>query len=326
MAGLAAAPAAAAAAERRLPSLAVAGSPYQMGLAIGRAFAELIAGRLAGDRNLRTALLPFAASPRGAELVEALSETNKSLFPRYWSELQGVAAGSDQPFLEILLINLRKELAPFLPDAQAREAGSQADQCSDTVWSQAFTLNAVPPCPSEVVAGGVARNFVSRDLLEAADYQDAIRRVVLPNLAVGHNYNIMDIGNRHIVTVETTSRDRHSLLEIGETPYFHANMYRRLLVKQRQQPSSLHRQRRAEELPPGCNEVSISAILGDTADKEFPMYMGGIVFETAGPRVFTLHTAIFDLDSMQLKILIGNPKLQDVLSVLSLFSNRQAFE
>eukprot|EP00850_Spirogloea_muscicola_P018265 SM000165S02226 [mRNA] locus=s165:270161:272721:- [translate_table: standard] len=307
--------------ERRIPSLAVAGSAYQMGLAIGRAFAELIAGRLAGDRNLRTALLPFAASPRGAQLVEALSETNRSLFPRYWMELQGVAAGSDQPLLEILLINLRKELAPFLPDAQAREAGSQADQCSD-----AFTLNAVPPCSSEVVAGGVARNFVSRDLLEAADFQDAVRRVMLPNLAVGHNYNIMDIGNCHIVTVETTSKDRHSLLEIGEAPYFHANMYRRLLVKQRQQPSSLHRQRRAEELPPGCDEISISAILGDTADKEFPIYMGGIVFESAGPRVFTLHTAIFNLDSKQLKILIGNPKLQDVLSVLSLSSNRQAFE
>jgi len=40
--------------------------------------------------------------------------------------------------------------------------------------SQAFTLNAVPPVNDEIVAGTIARNFVSRDLLEAKNLEDAM--------------------------------------------------------------------------------------------------------------------------------------------------------
>ena len=40
---------------------------------------------------------------------------------------------------------------------------------------QGFTLNAVPLSPSEIVAGGIGRNFVSRDLLEATSLDIAIQ-------------------------------------------------------------------------------------------------------------------------------------------------------
>lgn len=39
---------------------------------------------------------------------------------------------------------------------------------------QAFTLNSVPPLESEIVAGGIGRNFISRDLLEAKSIDDAL--------------------------------------------------------------------------------------------------------------------------------------------------------
>lgn len=35
-------------------------------------------------------------------------------------------------------------------------------------------MNSVPPVESEIVAGGIGRNFISRDLLEAASLEDAI--------------------------------------------------------------------------------------------------------------------------------------------------------
>jgi hypothetical protein len=38
----------------------------------------------------------------------------------------------------------------------------------------AFTLDSVPPASGEVVAGAIARNFVSRDLLEATSLEDAM--------------------------------------------------------------------------------------------------------------------------------------------------------
>lgn len=40
--------------------------------------------------------------------------------------------------------------------------------------SQAFTLDSVPPAEDEIVAGGIGRNFISRDLLEAASMDDAL--------------------------------------------------------------------------------------------------------------------------------------------------------
>jgi len=41
-------------------------------------------------------------------------------------------------------------------------------------YSQAFTLNSVPPAEDEIVAGGIGRNFISRNLLEAASIDDAL--------------------------------------------------------------------------------------------------------------------------------------------------------
>jgi hypothetical protein len=41
--------------------------------------------------------------------------------------------------------------------------------------TQAFTLDSVPPVRDEIVAGAIARNFVSRDLLEAKNLEDAIQ-------------------------------------------------------------------------------------------------------------------------------------------------------
>ncbi|KAJ1298278.1 hypothetical protein BS78_01G441200 [Paspalum vaginatum] len=38
----------------------------------------------------------------------------------------------------------------------------------------AFTLNSVPPVNDEIVAGAISRNFVSRDLLEAKNLEDAM--------------------------------------------------------------------------------------------------------------------------------------------------------
>lgn len=40
--------------------------------------------------------------------------------------------------------------------------------------AQVFTLNSVPPMEEEIVAGGIGRNFVSRDILEATSIDDAL--------------------------------------------------------------------------------------------------------------------------------------------------------
>lgn len=49
---------------------------------------------------------------------------------------------------------------------------------------------------------------------------------------MGHNYNIMDVNEGKMITVEAASKGRWSIKEIGAQPFFHANMYIHLRVDQ----------------------------------------------------------------------------------------------
>lgn len=174
----------------------------------------------------------------------------------------------------------------------------------------AFTLNSVPPAEDEIVAGGIGRNFISRGILEATGIDDAINRIRSSEISVGHSYNLIEISTRRIVNVETASKKRISIHEVGETPFFHANMYRHLHINQAQDESSISRQKRANVLTKTTKEDFLS-ILGDADDKKNPIYM-------TGPLLHTLCTAVIDLEEKTLSIIEGNPKKEDVSIVFSL--------
>lgn len=334
-----------------LPSIKVnASDPYNMGLQIGRRFEHLIKSRISKDPFLHSQLLPFAATQEGQQLIEALSASNKSRYPRYWYELQGLADGSCVSLLEVLLLNFRKEVMPFVPNCTSQVY--HAEECSDisicnsvaalghnedanvsvkdhvflvhaslsneasftaftlagelpscafgfNTYGVGFTLNAVPLCPQEVVAGGIGRNFVSRDLLEATCLEGACRLIQVKELAVGHSYNIFDIGSRKIVNMETASKGRFSVKEIGAEPFFHANMYMHLEVTQVEDQSSIQRSARAAELPKSTKE-DILSLLGDTKVQGYPIYM-------QGPTLYTLCTILVDIDARKLTIYKERP-------------------
>ncbi|XWS61680.1 hypothetical protein CRYUN_Cryun07bG0146700 [Craigia yunnanensis] len=259
---------------------------YQLGFLIGQRFCNQIRSRLAGDLILQNQLLPFARTPRAQPLIKALSETNQKKFPRYWAELLGTAEGSGVPVLDIILINFRKEILPFISNTAMNSNADTTDDCSDVLivsdlmalaahnedanvalvghtylikgklsnglsfiaytyagelpscafgfnnHGLAFTLNSVPPTEGEIVPAGIGRNFVSRDLLEATSIADALARIHSSEVSVGHSYNLIDIRTRMILNVETASRSRVSVHEVGATPFFHANMYLHLQVQQ----------------------------------------------------------------------------------------------
>uniref|UniRef100_J3LEH0 Peptidase C45 hydrolase domain-containing protein n=1 Tax=Oryza brachyantha TaxID=4533 RepID=J3LEH0_ORYBR len=171
----------------------------------------------------------------------------------------------------------------------------------------AFTLDSVPPARGEVVAGAIARNFVSRDLLEATSLDDAMNTVTSPDMSVGHSYNLMDVRRRRIVNVETASGRRFSVREAGAAPFFHANMYRHLQVEQVHDENSMARERRAAEWSPDSKEKALS-LLGDTADGKYPIYM-------TGPTLYTLCTVLVDLDEETMTIYKGNPMNRDAVRV-----------
>uniref|UniRef100_A0A2N9FHP1 Peptidase C45 hydrolase domain-containing protein n=1 Tax=Fagus sylvatica TaxID=28930 RepID=A0A2N9FHP1_FAGSY len=329
-------------------------SAYQMGFLIGQRFSNLIRSRLARDLILQDQLLPFAQTPQAEPLLKALTDNNQKKFPNYWDELLGTAEGSRVPILEIILINFRKEILPFLPKTKLIANIDSPDDCSDVLivsdsmamaahnedadvaltghtylikgmlsnelsfiaytyagelpscafgfnsHGLAFTLNSVPPIEEEIVAGGIGRNFIARDLLEASGIDDALTRIHSPEVSFGHSYNLIDIRTRRILNIETASRNRISVREIGATPFFHANMYLHLPVQQVQDDSSISRQKRAVVLPKTSKNEFLS-LLADVADAKYPIYM-------TGPILYTLCTAVIDLDENTLSIIEGNPK------------------
>ncbi|XP_020962084.1 uncharacterized protein LOC107641474 [Arachis ipaensis] len=174
----------------------------------------------------------------------------------------------------------------------------------------AFTLDSVPPAEDEIVAGGIGRNFISRDILEATCIEDAISRIRSSEISVGHCYNLIETSTRRILNVETASRKRDSVFEVGEPPFFHANMYLHLQINQVHDENSISRQKRAAALPKKTKEDFLS-LLGDADDRKYPIYM-------TGPLLHTLCTAVFDLDEQTLSIIKGNPKKGDVSHVFSI--------
>ncbi|KAF3955383.1 hypothetical protein ACB098_01G147000 [Castanea mollissima] len=176
----------------------------------------------------------------------------------------------------------------------------------------AFTLNSVPPIEDEIVAGGIGCNFISRDLLEASGIDDAVTRIHSSEASVGHSYNLIDIRTRKIRNVETASMNRISVREVGATPFFRANMYLHLPVQQVQDDNSISRQRRALVLPKTSKNEFLS-LLGDMADTKYPIYM-------TGPILYTLCTAVIDLDEQTFSIIEGNPKKGEASHVFTMSS------
>ncbi|GAV63530.1 AAT domain-containing protein [Cephalotus follicularis] len=339
---------------------------YQMGFLIGKRFSNLIRSRVATDLVLQNQLLPFAQTLQHKPFIEALMENNLKKYPRYWDELVGTAEGSGLPVLDIMLINFRKEILPFLPKTAINTNADGPDDCSDILvvndsmavaahnedanvalvghtylikgtlsngltyfaytyagelpscafgfnsHALAFTLNSVPPTEDEIVPVGIGRNFISRDLLEATSIEDALTRINSAEVSVGHSYNLIDIGRRKILNVETASRNRVSIHEVGATPYFHANMYLHLQVQQVQDENSISRQERAAVLTKGSKNDFLS-LLGDTKNSKYPIYM-------RGPLLYTLCTAVIDLDEQTLMIIEGNPKNGETSHVFSMSS------
>lgn len=80
------------------------GTPYQQGVAQGKAFGALI------QHNIQTVKEDLEHSHLNLELYRQLTERNAAFLakdqPQQWEEMQGIAEGAGVPFDDILLINV----------------------------------------------------------------------------------------------------------------------------------------------------------------------------------------------------------------------------
>ncbi|XP_047257838.1 uncharacterized protein LOC107851690 isoform X6 [Capsicum annuum] len=299
---------------------------FQIGFLIGQKFSKQIHNRLSTDLILQNQLLPFALLPDSQPLIHTLSETNKNKFPNYWNELKGIAQGSGVPFLNILLLNFRKEILPFIPKTEnyPKEEDINDDCSSILVVSNTMAVAAHNEDANVALVGHTylvkvalsngttftAYTYAGELPSCAFGFNNHGVRIYSSEASVGHSYNLIDTRSRRILNVETASRNRISVHEIGETPFFHANMYLHLQVKQAQDENSLSRQARASSLAKE-SKSDFLALLGDMSNDKYPIYM-------TGPLLYTLCTAVIDLDEKILTIIEGNPKEKQESYVFSL--------
>lgn len=176
-----------------------------------------------------------------------------------------------------------------------------------------FALNA--QFPLEPLQPGIARNFISRMMLEARTLEEFLAVITKPGQSCGHAYNIVDRHTGRIMTVEVGPNSANQIKELdtsGNDWYFHANSYKMLDIPQRHDNSSIHRMAVADTYQQPKSQNDMLFLLGDTTDPQWPIY------RTGDSDVFTLCTVLFDIQTQQMYVLHGNPRRHDVAVYFSM--------
>lgn len=169
----------------------------------------------------------------------------------------------------------------------------------------AISVNAL--FPKDILVGGLARQFITRDVLNAVSIEDAIRRVTEAGpCASGFSLNVGSVVTKEIFNIEMSPGiGQSSVLRVTNYSY-HFNQYLRLNVSHFEDPSSDHRLARVQQLPTPQTPQQVLDILGDTADKAYPIYRTGVAPDLDAD---TMASALFDLDAARVDVyVLQNPK------------------
>jgi predicted choloylglycine hydrolase len=99
-----------------LDHLRTSGPHPEVGFAIGRRFAAQIHESLASYSIFQERLLPFHKSPEGQNRYQQFLNLNRTRYPSYLEELDGIAQGSGQSFEQLFLANMRGEYRGYPAD------------------------------------------------------------------------------------------------------------------------------------------------------------------------------------------------------------------
>jgi len=165
---------------------------------------------------------------------------------------------------------------------------------------------------------GIPAQICGRLVLGAVNTQEALRLLTECPSATSWNMNIFNSkGSFNTTSFHSLEKDPLNVVGIRRTPtgtaYYHTNMYQLLSTPQFTDASSTHRNAVLATYPIPRTTSDVRRMLGDTSDKEYPVYRTGNAPDTD---VVTMVTAVFDFVNRVALLYGGNPATSDpVLSV-----------
>ena len=151
---------------------------------------------------------------------------------------------------------------------------------------------------------GVGTAFVARDLLQAENMQDAIKRASNSNVATAMSYNLGSLKEKRLVELEVSIHGGQGLHEIKNETYFHGNLFIETKdVEQMKDPSTTARTQRWHEMQPVETLNEVRNFLGDVKGK-WPVWRNHI----APDNCYTDVTGIFNLNEETFTVWTGNPE------------------
>ncbi|MBO1324282.1 C45 family peptidase [Acetobacter sp. TBRC 12305] len=294
----------------RLAKLDISGTPYEIGLALGRHGAATAHGHLVRT-HAWAAVTSFCDQP----YVHAARALTQARFPHFYEELHGLADGLDLPFDAVFAWNCRGDIRAMNPDgcttvqfpgppqlvahnedgdpglrpgcALATIRPTQGRAFTAFVYpasipGHAFSLNdaglvmTVNNIRSLAGGEGLPRMVLTRALLDCGSISEGVELLRALPRSGGYHLTLARPGEAHIFSIEIT-HGRLSALPVVR-PGAHANHLVHDAMRSAAQkitPSSHARQERADALLAACTYYDANgalAILRDTHDKVLPIF------------------------------------------------------
>lgn len=298
-------------AARRLSFIDVAGSPHDVGAAIGRF------GRAAlHDHFCRSAAWRELTARRADPRIGQMATIVRERFPRYWAELQGLAAGLELLFDDVFLWNCRGDIWAMAPDGCTtvqlpgsphvvghNEDGDPdfAGQCAlarvASEGGSTFTAFIYPgSLPGHTFAAtstglvqtvnnlrplaggtGTPRMILTRAILDVPDLDTAVTLLKMAPRAGAFHLTLAQAGDARLLGIEFTAQalsvDKIEMPRVHSNHLIHADTAR---ISQIVTGSSGERQRRGEALlhqtAQSDPQSRAAGILWDAIDPELPIY------------------------------------------------------
>ena len=188
-----------------------------------------------------------------------------------------------------------------------------------------FVITCNSLVPKACNHAGVPSAIVIRKILacESIEEISAVVKCDPYGGAYGFNLNIASIKSTDMWSMEVMAEPKGTEVALhkiqvasdeGPCHYFHCNSYKHMTTEELPMcEGTTARGKRCTELPPPREPNDVTGILGDTENKQWPIYRGA---DQTHYTAKTVCTALFNITERNLKVYLDNPKHNDAFATI----------